>query len=301
MRGKVGSADRAIAKIAGRQRGVVAISQLLDAGVSRDAVERRARRGLLHRVHRGVYRVTYGALSTEASYMAAVLACGDGAALTGMAAAFEYALVRGAAPPPEVTAPTNRRVEGVITHRADLNRRDTSRYKGIPITTVPRTLVDIAGNFELDPLSALCHQAQIRFRVRAFHVEAALERRPNAAGAGTLKAIFRGDAQIVLSRLERAFLELLREAGLPLPITNLPAGGRYVDCRWPERALTVELDSYTYHHTRHAWRQDHLREREARARDEKFRRYVWDDLRDDPAGVVSELRPLLTRPARPSP
>ncbi len=300
MRYEGGSADRNVAKVAAAQHGIVTSVQLLAAGLSRQGVQRRAEKGALHRVYRGVYRVGHQAPSVEASYMAAVLACGDGAALSGRAAAFLYGLVKDR-PPPEISAPKARRARGVITHRIRLDRRDLSEYKAIAATTVPRTLVDIAGGFELDPFTALCHEAQIRFGVRAPQVEAALERRPNAKGAANLMRIFRGEAHIVLSPLERDFLSLLRRAGLPLPITNRPAGGRYVDCRWPEHRLTVELDSYTYHHTRHAWRQDHQRGREARLRGDEFRRYIRDDIRDDPDGVVSELRPLLSRPARPSP
>ena len=88
-----------------------------------------------------------------------------------------------------------------------------------------------------------------------------MEKRP-AAPAGDPG----GDAPVLLSRLERGFRALLREAGLPLPTTNRRAGAHYVDCRWPEHKLTVELDSYQFHKTRHAWEQDRRRDREARRR-----------------------------------
>jgi hypothetical protein len=87
-------------------------------------------------------------------------------------------------------------------------------------------------------------------------VELVLARRPNSPGATELRRILRGDVQVTLSKLERRFLELLREAELPLPQTNRPAGGRRVDCRWPNQRLTVELDSCRYDHSRHAWEQD---------------------------------------------
>jgi hypothetical protein len=177
--------------------------------------------------------------------MAAVLACGEGAVRSGLAAAFHYGIVKGRPPRPEVTTPKDRRVQGVITHRVPLDRRDITEYRRIPITTVPRTLVDIVGSFDLDDLGEICHGAQVRYRVKARAIYAALAHRPNAPGAGNLNEIFRGEARVTLSKLERGFLALLREAGLPLPATNRPAGGRYVDCRWPEHRLTVELDSYT--------------------------------------------------------
>ena len=77
------------------------------------------------------------------------------------------------------------------------------------------------------------------------------------------------------------------------------AGGRYVDCRWPEHRLTVELDSYRYHHSRYAWEKDRRREREARARGDEFRRYSWGDVFESPAGTIADLRAVLAsrRPA----
>ena len=110
-----------------------------------------------------------------------------------------------------------------------------------------------------------------------------LARRPNARGAANLRAVMSGEARVSLSRLESRFLELLREHGLPLPQTNRPAGGRRVDCRWPEHRLTVELDSYGFHNSRYSWEQDHRREREAYARGDQFRRYTWGECSSSPA------------------
>jgi hypothetical protein len=69
-----------------------------------------------------------------------------------------------------------------------------------------------------------------------------------------------GDVHVVLSKLEARFLERLRAAGLPLPRTNRPAGGVHVDCRWCLNQLTVELNSYRFHNSRHSWEQDRRRE-----------------------------------------
>jgi very-short-patch-repair endonuclease len=285
-----------VAQIAARQHGCVRFRQLVGSGLSRDGVGRRVERGLLHRVHRGVYRLGHTAPSIEASYMAAVLACGEGAVLSGPAAACHYGITKGGPPVPEVTTPKDRRIPGVMSHRIRLAPRDVTAYRRIPITTVPRTLVDIAGRFDFDDMAEICHVAEIRHGVRAKAVYVALARRPNAPGAGKLHDIFRGEAHITLSELEREFLRLLRSAGLPLPRTNRPAGGRYVDCRWPEHRLTVELDSYTYHHTRHAWEQDRQRERQARARGDEFRRYTWLDVDEEPEPMLTDLRRLLDHP-----
>ena len=161
------------------------------------------------------------------------------------------------------------------------------------MTTLPRTLVDLAAVLALDELARACHEAEVRHGTTPAQIEAVLERRPNSPGTAKLRAVLRGDAPVTLSKLEKRFLALLREAGLPRPRTNRPAGGRYVDCRWPALRLTVELDSYRYHHSRHAWEQDRRREREARARGDEFRRYTWADVYEEPKQMLAELRALL--------
>ena len=186
---------------------------------------------------------------------------------------------------------TKRRVEGVTTKRSQ--RIEATTHRGIPITTVPRTLVDLAAVLSLDALARACHEAGVLHDTTPRQVDAVLTRRPRTRGAAKLRAIWTGDVQVILSELERAFEQRLREAGLPLPVTNRPAGGRRVDCRWPDRRLTVELDSYRYHHSRHAWEQDRRREREARARGDEFRRYTYGDVVERPGLMLAELRALL--------
>jgi very-short-patch-repair endonuclease len=236
----------------------------------------------------------------EARYLAAVRACGDGALLSGRAAGHLLGLLGGPAPAPEVTAPTERRVGGVITRRSRTHDPcDATLWRGVPVTTVARTLVDLAAELAIDDLARACHEAGIRFGTTPAHVEAVLERRPTSRGARKLRAILRADERVTLSALERRFLRLLREVGLPLPETNLVADGRRVDCRWPERRLTVELDGYRYHRSRYAWERDRRREREARARGDDFRRYTYGDVAH-PRLMLAELQPLL-RPERPVP
>jgi hypothetical protein len=296
MRDQDRSAEQRVAGIAARQHGLITWLQLLAAGLSPDGIRRRLDKGLLHRVYRGVYRVGHTAPSVESDYLAAVLACGEGAVLSGRAAAHVYALIKEEAPPPEVTSVKDRRVQGVITHRVrQLHPLDQSTYRSIPITTVPCTLVALAATLELDDLARACHEAEGRFRTKAAMVEAALARRPNAEGAQKLHANFRGEVRVTLSELERVFLDALRGDGLVLPVTNRPAGAHYVDCRWPEHKLTVELDSYRYHHSRYAWEQDRQRERDARARGDEFRRYTWDDVTVGRALMLVEMRELLRR------
>lgn len=167
--------------------------------------------------------------------------------------------------------------------------------RGIPVTTVARTLVDIAPGLTIGELARACHEAGVRYRTAPADVEAVLARRPRAPGAGKLRKVVHGEVRVTLSKLESRFLARLRDAGLPLPETNRLAGGRRVDCRWPELRLTVELDSYQYHASRHAWEQDHRRAREAFARGDEFRRYTYTDVFEEPRLMLDELRGLLQR------
>lgn len=245
-------------------------------------------------VHPGVYAVGHTAPSVHATYMAAVLACGHPAALCGLAAAFLLRLVAGRPPAPEVLTTRERRIAGVITHRTRrLERRDTTTWRGIRTTNARRTLVDLAAILSPADLARAFHEASVRYGTTPDQVEEVLDRRPNAPGAATLRAVLRGDTPVLLSELERRFRELLQTAGLPLPITNRPAGAHYVDCRWPDRRLTVELDSYRFHSSRHAWEQDRRRERNARARGDDFRRLTWGDVVERPAETLAELRAAL--------
>jgi very-short-patch-repair endonuclease len=292
----VRTVERVVARIAQRQHGLVTRDQLINAGVSARQIRVRVARGSLFREHRGVYRVGHRAPTTEATYLAAVLAAGEGAGLSGLAAGYLNGLVKGRPPPPEVTARTERRIEGVKTHRCRfLNARSCTVVSGIPVTSVARTLVDIAARLSDEALARACHEAGVQYRTTPADVAAELALRPNIPGARRLRRVIEGDVHVTLSALERRFLQHLDVDGLRLPITNRPAGGRRVDCRWPDQRLTVELDSYRFHNSRRSWEQDRRREREARARGDEFRRYTHEDVFEDPRFMLRELRLLLSR------
>lgn len=283
-----------IARVAGRQHGVVTREQLLALGLSSSSIGRRVSAGRLHPVLSGVYRVGHRAPNVLAGYAAAVLAGGPGAALSGRAGVHLLGLARGPAPVPEITTRHHRRVVGVIVHRArTLDERDVRRWHGIRVMTVPRLIVDLAATLSLDELVLVHHEARVRFKLQPEAVEAVLARRPRAPGGENVRAVIRGDPAVLLSRLERRFRRVLRDHGLPLPVTNRKEGAHYVDCRWPGHRLTVELDSYRFHHTRRAWEEDRERERAARARGDEFRRYTWRDVAEDPDWMLTDLRSLL--------
>jgi Transcriptional regulator, AbiEi antitoxin len=290
------STDQAIARLASGSHGVVNRAELTRAGVTAQEIRTRLTKGSLIGVHRGVYRVGHQAPSRDALYMAAVKACGDQALLCGRAAAHVWRLITGTPPQPEVLAPTRRLVPGVLTHRCQvIGPGDGATWRGIPLTAVPRTLVDLASSLPEPALARACHEAGVRYGTTPKQVSAVLDRVPNAAGRAKLGRVLSGEVPVTLSRLEGRFLSLLKRNGFPRPVTNRVAGAHRVDCRWPEHRLIVELDSYRFHNSRHSWEQDRLREREARARGDEFRRYTWRDVSEDPRLMLSELRDLLLR------
>ena len=290
------TAERKIAEIASSSHGVVTRAELLGAGLSVHEIRHRVWAGALIREYKGVYRVGHRAPSVEARYLAAVRASGEGAALRGRAAGFLVGILKGSPPLPEVITPTQRRIPGLDTRFSRrIDPRDVTTVRGIPVTTVPRTLVDLAAVLSLHALARACHEAGVRYRTTPRHVEAVLARRPNTPGAANLRRVTGGDVDVLLSKMEKIFPKRLRKAGLPLPVTNRPAGGRRVDCRWPDRdpPLTVELLSYQVHNSRYAWEMDRRREREARKRGDDFRTYDWRDVVEDPRYMLNELRILL--------
>ena len=241
----------------------------------------------------GRYSVGHPATSTKAVYLAAVLACGEGARISGMAAAHLLGLIPGPPPPPEVSAPGEHRARGVITHRSRLTgSRHTTLADRIPASRPAVALVEVAARLDDVALSRAIHQAIVR-RIDEQSMRVALADRPNSPGRRRLATIFFGDDRMLLSELERGFLELVRGAGLPLPVTNGRTDGRYVDCRWPDRGVTVELLGFRFHNSRATWEQDHARRREARDRCDHFRAFTYEDVTAHAEATLAELALLL--------
>jgi hypothetical protein len=296
VRPQIATVERKIAHLASRSHGVVSREDLIRIGMTPAQIRSRLARGDLIPIHRGVFRVGHSAPSLEARYFAAVKAGGQGALLHGRAAAHLLGLLRRPPPQPEVLTTRRRQPSGVkISRCRAINPRDGRSWRGVPVTTVPRTIVDLAAVLDPPDLARAFHEAAVRHRVRPDAVDAILSRRHNWPGARELQRVIWGDEPVSLSKLESSFIAAVRAARLPLPETNVPAGAHRVDCRWPEHRLTVELDSYRFHNTRHAFEQDRQREREARDRGDEFRRYTWADVSEARGPMLVELRALLER------
>lgn len=258
------AADGAIGALAARQHGVVAAWQLLDAGLSTTVVYDRVARGLLLRLHRGVYAVGHCRLRREGHWLAAVLAAGRGALLSHRDAAALHGLTPAGASRIDVT--TARHLSSTpqlrIHARRQLAPADRSVVDGIPVTTVARTLVDLAEVVSPDRLARALSEAE-RLRVLDVHeIDAAIERRTSRSRAGldalrgALAAHARHGAALTRSELEDAFLALVRRAGLPVPRTNAWIEGVEVDALWERERIVVELDGWAFHRTRRAFKRD---------------------------------------------
>jgi len=279
------------ARIAARQEGRVTRTQLLDAGIDTHRIRRWVADGRLYRVHLGVYAIGRPAPSVRGDYMAAVLACGPRAALSHWAAATLLSLVKlRRAPSPEVTVPTTagRARPGITIHRvAELHPLDTTRVGGIRVTSVPRTLLDLAASLSTSQLTRACHEAWIRHETTPADVIACIERNPRKPGARRLRLALGSD--VTLSELEHGFLALLRTHRLPLPRTNIDRSGDKVDCHWPHAGLTVELMSYRFHGSRQAFEADIARRRRS-----SHLALRYGDVFERGDATVRELRPKLS-------
>jgi len=277
------------ARIAARQHGRVAWSQLVAAGIDRHVIQRWLRDGLLHRQHDGVYAFGHCASSVVGDYMAAVLACGRGACLSHRAAGFLTRVLRGRPPAAEVTVPTTagRRRPAIVIHRvAALDPADVTIIDGIPTTTVPRILLDLAPRTPPSQLVRACHEAWVHHRVTPQMVEACVARNPTKKGIAKLRRALGSD--VTLSDLEDAFLALLDAHALPRPRTNIDHKGDKVDCRWPELNVTIELVSFRFHATRRAFEED-----VARRRRSGHIAYSYGDVVERGAQTATELSAAL--------
>jgi Transcriptional regulator, AbiEi antitoxin/Protein of unknown function (DUF559) len=293
--------DVEIATLAGRQHGVVSLAQLADAGLSPRAARHRVHTGRLHRVHPGVFAVGHPVLGADGRRLAAVLACGSGAVLSHRSAAAAWGLRPTSRVLHEVTVPRTAGTgpAGVEAHRARrMSPDDVTVLRAIPITSVARTLVDLAGVLAAHALERAVHEAGILrlFDVRA--LEAAIARAPNRRGVGTLRAVLaEPDPGPTHAGLEERFLALCRRAGVPPPRCNVtvPLGNRLleVDAVWSRERVVVELDGRRVHHTAKAFEADRRRDASLVAHGYVVLRLTWNRVVRDPAEIVRDLRAVL--------
>lgn len=296
--------DLRIGALARAQHGPVAHRQLRTLGLSHEQIAYRLRVGRLIRRHPEVYLVGHEVLTREGRWMAAVLACGDGALLSHFDAGARLDLLPTRGTRIHVIrastsgrAPDPRRIR---LHRfGTLRPWEGTVVDGIPVTTTGRTLLDLARHLHPTALEEIVERAIRLHRFDLGEVTRCLREHPRQPGAPRLRRLLDDlaarDAAHVRSAFERDFLALCDDRGLPRPVANAQVEGLEVDAFWPRRRLIVELDGYAYHGGRAAFERDRERERDQRLTLAGYTvlRVTYRQMRDKPELLIRRLRLFL--------
>jgi very-short-patch-repair endonuclease len=294
--------DRSLAELARRQHGVVARWQLLERGWTEEEVRWRIHSGRLHRLHAGVYAVGHDLIPQRGWWMAAVLASAPDALLSHHSAAALWGLRGYSGAAAHVTVPrkstSSKRIRRHFSH---LPADERAVEHGIPVTSVPRTTLDLAATEDLDAVIAVIREAEHRNLWDRLSLWDLLERYPTKRGSRKLHRALRRIAEEPggrrRSKLEERFSPFLRRHRLASPRFNdwiLLGPRRYrVDCHWPGTGQIVELDGWEGHGTRSAFREDRARDRALRVAGYSVTRLTWNQLDDEPETIAADLRALL--------
>ena len=230
--------------------------------------------------------------------MAAVIALGPRAVLSHRAGA---ALLEIRNPfGPEVTVPVwRRRRPGIAIHCLPLPPGEVTVVKGIPVTTVARTLLDLAACLTWSDMRRTVNAAEVRRPADVDQLADLVERHPGRHGIRTARRIVADLAPgVARSELESRFRRFVRSAGLPAPELNLTlrAGGRWLecDCVWQAERLVVELDGRAFHATAAAFEHDRARDRALHVAGWRVIRVTWRQLYEQPEALAADLRKLLS-------
>jgi very-short-patch-repair endonuclease len=297
--------DAAVVAVAAAQHGVVSRGQLLDAGMTSTMIGTRVRSGQLVPLHRGVYAVGHAHLRPNGHRLAAVLAVGPGAVLSHRDAAALHGLRDGGGTRTDVSTPAERRsTQRIRVHaRRALDVRDVSIVDGIPVTTVARTLVDLAEVVAADALRKALGEAERQRTLDVKGIEEALERVRGRRGtsAASVRAALahlgHHGVQLTRSHLEDQFLSLLNAHDLPRPATNAYVAGYEFDAVWHADRLAVELDGWETHKTRHAFQHDRTKGNAIQAPGYGLLRFTHGDVMRRPSEVAADVAKQLSRVA----
>lgn len=300
MRSK-GQPRSSVSGLAERQHGVVSIRQLRGPlGYSAGAVARAVRDGRLHRLHRGVFAVGHRLLSPRGECLGAVLAVGPGSLLSYRSAAWLWGLSRQLLHPFDVTAASARRhaPADIRVHRARrLTAADRVLIDNVPVTSLPRTLLDYASAVRFEQLQRGIERAEELELFDLAAVDELLERTVGHPGHRRLRRaleLYR-PAPFTRSGVERYFLDLVEEAGLPKPVTGFNELGHELDVYWPEQRLAVELDIFETHGTREAFERDRLRAEDLLLDGIRMTRVTGPRLDSEPRRVIGRVARLLAQ------
>jgi hypothetical protein len=226
--------------------------------------------------------------------MAAVLAAGEGAFLSDLSVAALRRVSRFQAPIPHVLAPLRHRpIDGIILHSyRHLDPLDVTVFRGIPVTTVARMLVDLSDVLTKFQLANVIYQAAYRNR---FDREATRRARRRANGRRNLHVLdqaidlYLGGSAGTRSALEDTFLSLLQFAGITEPLVNTHLHNEEVDCHWPDRMLVVEVDGPGHRNRPPAQRDDARKDAKLNAAGYTVLRFTDIEIERRPEEVLARL------------
>ena len=227
--------------------------------------------------------------------MAAVLAYGPNTVLSHRAGGAHWQIVQPTGVC-EVTIATPRRSRpGVRVHRAALPADEITVHEGIPITTVPRTLFDLAAVLPERQLERAINEAEVLHLWDELSLDHLLRRYPRHKGSKAVRTALhrrRQGSTATKSELEEMFLALTDEAGMPRPEVNVLVEGFEVDAVWRDVRLVVELDGRDTHGTAAAFEHDRARDRALQVAGWRPVRITYRQVRDAPEGVIDDVRRL---------
>jgi hypothetical protein len=287
-----------VARLGRQQHGVISVCQLHEIGYVEGSIAKAVAAGRLHRLHRGVFAVGHTDLSAHGKCLAAVLGCGKGALLSHWSAAWLLGLMPATAPVPiHVTTPIPRKKRlGLLIHRSrTLTEDDRSLEQSIPVTSVPRTALDLAARVRPRSVNRLLQRSEELGLFDLPEFESVLARNRGHRGAGPLRraiAIYE-PPPFTRSGLEERFFELVMEHGLPRPATNYVEAGYELDVYWPELRFAVELEVYETHGSRLSFEEDAVRQEELKLAGIEMIHVTGPRLKREPRRVMEHVRRLL--------
>jgi very-short-patch-repair endonuclease/predicted transcriptional regulator of viral defense system len=304
MTGKVRHAQRewGLEALATQQHGVISHAQLIGLGFDEQWIERRLRERRLNALHRNVYAVGHRRLALRAPWWGALLAYGPGAVLSHQSAAVLWGIRRKQQGPIHVTAPRGRqglrRRTGIWIHRCKFGTEDITSESGLPVTTVARTLFDLAEAAPYETLKGAAEEADRLKLLRRRKLENVCER---GRGRRALRPARRLLEELRFpeegrSPLEIRFAAFVRDHRLPEPVQNADVLGHEVDALWPAAKLVVELDSWEHHGHRAAFERDRVRDPKLLIAGYRTVRVTHLRLDREADRLATEIRELLATP-----
>ena len=269
---------------------------------------RRLEQGRMHELHRGVYVVGVRRISRKGRWMAAVLACGHDAVLSHRSAARLWGILPPASEWVDVTRPDRRvRRDGIVSHRGSVPADERGVVDGIPVTSVFRTVFDLAAVLDRRGVERVWHEAEVQGLRDRVSLPMLLERYPGRRGSRNLGALLEAPEPVGITRndFEEAFVALVDAHALSRPRMNadLAMRGRFfqIDALWEEERVAVELDSRGVHGTNRNFESDKQRDRILLAEGWGTVRVTWRQLRQEPDEVAADLRMALGQGRHPHP